>query len=137
MPADVSTQTEGALNLKRVQHLSLCVRDEAEARAFYTGVLGLPEADRPKMRMGGLWLQVGVMQIHLIVPLDDAELPRPRPLDTTPIAAHTAFEVAALEPLVSQLRAKGIKVILSEFVDGQAFFTDPSGNILELNAPGA
>ena len=135
MPVDTTPLPDGAVRLGRVQHVTLCVEDEAESRAFYTGVLGLSEAVRPPMRMAGLWLQVGATQIHLMVPPDAAELPRPRALDRTPIAPHLAFEVPALEPIVSTLRAQGIDVILSEFVEGQAFFTDPSGNLLELNAP--
>ena len=137
MPHDTPKPPGGAIHLGRVQHVTLCVRDEAESRAFYTKTLGLPEAERPPMRMAGLWLQVGATQIHLIVPPDDAELPRPRALDKTPIAPHLAFEVPTLEPMVSKLRAQGISVVLSEFVEGQAFFTDPSGNLLELNAPQA
>jgi glyoxylase I family protein len=135
MPVDMATSPGGAARLGRVQHVTLCIRDEAESRAFYTGVLGLPEAERPPLRMAGLWLQVGATQIHLMVPPDPAELPTPRALDRTPIAPHLAFEVPALEPMVSNLRAQGVGVILSEFVEGQAFFTDPSGNLLELNAP--
>jgi len=69
------------------------------------------------------------------VPPDLAELPKPRLMDRTPLAAHTAFEVPSLEPMVSDLRARGVNVILSEFVEGQAFLTDPSGNVIELNAP--
>src|SRR5580698_239661 len=136
MAADTPTNEAGT-TLGRVQHVSLCIRDEAESRTFYTKVLGLREAERPDFPMGGLWLDVGRVQIHLIVPPDPAELPTPRRLDRTPIARHLAFEVPALEPMVARLRALGVPVILSEFVDGQAFFTDPSGNILELNAPPA
>jgi len=77
------------------------------------------------------------LQIHLIVPPDASELPKPRRLERTPIAAHTAFEVPELGPIVSRLRAHKVDVILSEFAEGQAFLTDPSGNILELNAPAA
>lgn len=121
--------------LGRIQHVTLCIADEAQSRAFYTQVLGLREVERPPMPMAGLWLQVGETQIHLMAPPDPAELPRPRRLDHTPIAPHLAFEVPALEPIVSKLRAQGVDVIFSEFVEGQAFLTDPSGNLLELNAP--
>jgi len=137
MSVDLATIPGGSASLGRVQHVTLCVRDEAESRIFYTRVLGLPEAERPPLRVAGLWLQVGATQIHLMVPPDSAELPRPRALDRTPIAPHLAFEVPALEPMVAKLRAQGINVILSEFAEGQAFFADPSGNILELNAPQA
>lgn len=120
----------------RVQHLTLCVRDEQEAREFYTRALGLTEAhDRPDLPVSGLWLQIGEFQIHLIVPVDPAELPKPRTLDRTPLASHTAFEVDALEPLVERLRAQGTNVIFSEFAKEQAFLCDPSGNLIELNAP--
>jgi glyoxylase I family protein len=120
----------------RLQHVSLVIRDEAESRLFYTKVLGLKEAtDRPPLPMDGLWLQVGELQIHLLVPPDSSELPRTRLLDRTPLAPHTAFEVPALGPIVERLRAEGVEVIFSEYVDGQAFLLDPSGNVLELNAP--
>ncbi len=126
----------GAATPGRVQHVTLVIRDEAESRAFYTDVLGLTEAgDRPELPIGGLWLQVGDMQIHLLVPPDPDELPRARRLDRTPLAPHTAFEVSALGPIVERLRGLGVDVILSEYVDGQAFLLDPSGNVLELNAP--
>ena len=46
MTVDAATTREGAMSLGRVQHVTLCIRDEAESRAFYTGVLGLPEAER-------------------------------------------------------------------------------------------
>jgi glyoxylase I family protein len=132
MPTDTIA---GAVALKKVQHVSLCVRDEDEARQFYTQTLGLVEAYRPKLPVAGLWLQVGELQIHLIVPPDPTELPKPRTLDRTPLGPHLAFEVPALEPLVSNLRRGGLTVILSEYVDGQAFLLDPSGNVVELNAP--
>lgn len=130
-----SNPASGTAALKKVQHVSLCVRDEEEARQFYTRTLGLTEAYRPKLPVAGLWLQVGELQIHLIVPPDATELPRARILDRTPLAPHLAFEVPALEPLVSNLRGQGVDVILSEYVEGQAFLLDPSGNVVELNAP--
>ena len=133
MEADTATATTGDITLDTLQHVTLCVADEDQAREFYTQILGLPEADRPPMAVKGLWLQVGRSQIHLLVPPDPIELPRPRTLERTPLAPHLAFEVADFEPAVASLRAKGVTVILSEFAKGQAFLTDPFGNVLELN----
>ena len=135
MEMETAQAAAGGSGIGCVQHISLCIRNEAEARAFYTGTLGLEEAKRPNLPMDGLWLQVGPMQVHLLVPFDTSELPRPRTLKGAPVAAHTAFEVSSLEPIVSKLRALGVAVVSSPFIETQVFLTDPSGNILELNAP--
>ena len=40
---------------------------EEQARAFYCGVLGLPEIEKPESLKGrgGFWLQVGDRQVHV------------------------------------------------------------------------
>ena len=53
MTADTAT-SPGPPSLGRVQHVTLCVRDEAESRAFYTGVLGF----RPRLGQGAFRIVV-------------------------------------------------------------------------------
>jgi hypothetical protein len=40
---------------------------EAEARAFYSGVLGLPEVPKPPALAGrgGVWFENGLIRLHL------------------------------------------------------------------------
>lgn len=99
---------------------------EAAARAFYTGLLGLPEIPKPQplAARGGLWLQVGATQVHLGV---DANF---QPAQK----AHPAFWVTDLESLRGRLSAAGVPVIPDEEVPGvQRFYAaDPFGNRLEF-----
>jgi len=120
-----------------LSHVNLAIRDEQASRDFYVGLLGLEEVWRMPQPQPGLWLQAGQQQIHLLRPIDDAELPPQRVLDRVPMAPHIAFSVRNAEDVAAKLRAAGVPVIFSEFVEGQAFFTDPSGNILEITEDAA
>lgn len=120
-----------------LSHVNLAIRDEQESRDFYVGLLGLEEVWRMPQPQPGLWLQAGAQQIHLLKPVDEAELPRQRVFDSAPMAPHVAFSVTDAEAVAARLRAAGVKVVFSEFVEGQAFFTDPSGNILEITEDAA
>lgn len=121
--------TSGALG-----HVTLCISDVEASRAFYVGLVGLTEIARMPQPQPGIWLQAGDIQVHLLVPPDPAELPTPRTLTAAPMAAHIAFNVPSLKPALARAEAAGINVVLSDLVEGQAFMTDPSGNIIELNA---
>src|SRR5678815_4652111 len=55
------------LTVERLDHVSIIVTDVDRARAFYAGVLGLPEIPRPKsFDFPGAWFQVGPEVIHLL-----------------------------------------------------------------------
>ncbi|WP_257549459.1 VOC family protein [Sphingopyxis sp. DBS4] len=116
----------------RLSHVNLAIRDEQASRYFYVGLLGLEEVWRMPQPQPGLWLRIGTKQIHLLRPVDDAELPPQRILDRTPMAPHLAFSVDSVKQVAARLEAAGVPVVFSEFMEGQAFFTDPSGNILEI-----
>jgi catechol 2,3-dioxygenase-like lactoylglutathione lyase family enzyme len=52
---------------KSLRHVSLCVSDLAQAKAFYGDVLGLEELPRPDLGIPGAWLSVGGdLQLHLL-----------------------------------------------------------------------
>jgi len=112
-----------------VHHVSLNVTDAAEARRFYVDVLGLTErADRPALPFDGSWLQAGDQQIHLLEV--DAFEP--------PAGQHFALRIGDLEEARAHLEAHGVEVSEPRRVDGicvQAFFRDPTGNLIELNQP--
>ena len=117
-----------------LSHVTLCIRDAVDSRKFYVDFLGLKELPRMPQPQPGLWLQAGNKQIHLLVPIDPGELPPQRRLTETPMAPHIAFSVSNLDATVQRARAAGHTVIISEFAEGQAFITDPSGNIIEFNS---
>jgi catechol 2,3-dioxygenase-like lactoylglutathione lyase family enzyme len=102
---------------------------EAEARAFYGGLLGLPELKKPpnlEVR-GGVWFKLGTQQLHLGVEKDF------RPA----LKAHPAFLVNDLNGLRARLQQHGYVPYDDEPLAGyQRFYVaDPFGNRLELLEP--
>jgi catechol 2,3-dioxygenase-like lactoylglutathione lyase family enzyme len=110
-----------------IHHVSINVSDVAAALAFYTEVLGLEQrTDRPEFGIGGHWLNAGGQQVHLI----DMAMPDQR-------GQHFALQVADLDAVVAELRARGITVgePMSTGVGRQCNLHDPCGNLIELNEP--
>ena len=118
------------MKLGRVLHVQIMIPAgcEDEARAFYCGLLGLREVDKPEIlkRRGGLWLEHGDFQIHVGVETDFDRSKRRR--------EHVAFLVADLEAARVELVAAGVAITdgdqLREFRRFE--FRDPFGNRLEL-----
>jgi catechol 2,3-dioxygenase-like lactoylglutathione lyase family enzyme len=107
---------------------------EAAARAFYGGLLGLEEIDKPPLlaARGGVWFRVGEQQLHVGV---DAEFVPSR-------KAHPALRVAdrrALDALAARLEAAGFDAAWpdpDEIPNARRFYVhDPWGNRLELISP--
>lgn len=116
------------LRFRRVHHVSLNVTDLDAAMEFYTGVLGLGVLDRPAFGFPGAWLDAGEQQIHLIE-VADAVAPK---------GQHFALQVDDLSATSATLRARGVEVSPPSEIDGvcvQAFMSDPTGNLIELNQP--
>ena len=101
---------------------------EAEARAFYCGLLGLTEIPKPEplRARGGLWLQVGPQQLHLGVEAEFQDRSRAR--------EHVAYEVDDLAAWRRKLAAAGVTIKGGEDVPGlvRCELRDPFGNRLEL-----
>jgi catechol 2,3-dioxygenase-like lactoylglutathione lyase family enzyme len=99
--------------------------DEDKARAFYAGLLGLTEVEKPEpMRaQGGVWFAEG---IHV----SGEERFSP------PARAHPALRVDDLDRLARTLEAAGCRVEWDERWPGvRRFYTrDPFGNRVELLA---
>jgi catechol 2,3-dioxygenase-like lactoylglutathione lyase family enzyme len=102
---------------------------EDEARAFYSGALGLAEIAKPPnlARRGGVWFVLGDRQLHLGVEEDF------RPARK----AHPAFRVADLAALRRALAEAGFTVLDDEPLPGHERFylSDPFGNRLEFLEP--
>ena len=97
---------------------------EAEARAFYGGLLGLEELEKPdalKAR-GGVWFQVGDQQLHVGVQQDFQPAAK----------AHPAFQTDALDALAERLVTAGAPIHWDDAIPGRFYTEDPWGNRLEL-----
>ena len=117
----------------RGHHFSFTVTDLEQSKAFYGGVLGLEEIDRPNFPFPGAWYSSGETQVHLI-DVGDADTPgRDRP---TPIANHSAFQIADYDAAVATLKSHGLPVKEFGKEVGQMFTQDPDGNVIELIVPG-
>lgn len=140
-----------------LHHISLPVEDLARSRAFYTGVLNLPEIARPRpfdegpARFAGAWYQLGGGQLHLIVH-DPARNSLPtyrigKTLDTRDV--HLALRVPSFAELLRLLQAKGYAIgHADDFRDmrvnpnlpsegagfPQVYILDPDRHIIEINA---
>ncbi|MCB0033559.1 MAG: VOC family protein [Anaerolineales bacterium] len=112
-----------------VHHVQITVakNEEAAARAFYLGVLGLPEVEKPTSLKdrGGFWLQVGDRAVH--VGLEDG-------VDRWQTKGHIAYQVDDLAHWRSVMTAAGLTVLESIPIPGyERFeFRDPFGNRVEM-----
>ena len=109
-----------------IHHVNLMFEDIDVARKFYGETLGFDEIERPDFGFPGLWFQMGAQQLHLM------------PGEAPGTSQHFALEVDDIDAVIEELASRGFEVKASPTVDGagkQAFFTDPTGNIIELNQP--
>ena len=101
---------------------------EADARAFYGGLLGLEELPKPEplASRGGCWFRAGAQELH--VGVEDPFAPARK--------AHPGLVVDGLDDLAGRLRSAGVEVTWDETIPGTKRFhaADPFGNRLELRA---
>lgn len=122
-------------------HLAFPVRDLAEARAFWGGVMGCPEG-----RSSDHWIDFDFHGHQIVAHLspetaraainqvDDHDVPVPH--------FGIVLELADWEALADRLKAAGVRFVIEPYVRfrGQAgeqatmFFHDPSGNAIEMKA---
>ena len=116
------------MQILRIDHVQLAMPagEEDKARAFYFGLLGLPEIQKPAalVQRGGAWFQQGPVKIHLGIEADF------RPARK----AHPALLVQDLASLVRRLREAGVQVVSDDELPGynRVYVSDPFGNRLEL-----
>ena len=111
-----------------IEHVQLAMPagEEAAARAFYSGLLGLPERAKPAelAQRGGCWFEGPGVKVHLGVEADFRAAKK----------AHPALLVDDLAAMIANLTAAGVAVAEDEPADGRArcFVSDPFGNRIEL-----
>ncbi|MDE2435532.1 MAG: glyoxalase [Sphingomonadales bacterium] len=113
-----------------IDHVQLAMPIGAEdaARAFYAGLLGIPEVPKPMplAARGGCWFETGAVRLHLGAEADF------RPARK----AHPALVVADYAGLCARLEASGHAVRHDDELAGvvRGFVDDPFGNRIELIA---
>lgn len=116
----------------RIHHVQITVapHEVDEARAFYCGVLGLMEVEKPDTLKGrgGFWMAIGDQQVH--VGMEDRE-------NRSRTKGHIAYEVANLDVWRRHLSDKGIVIQASVPIPGYERFEfhDPFGNRVEMIQP--
>lgn len=115
--------------IKGLNHAQISIPKGAEeaGKAFYCGVLGLPEIEKPEALKprGGFWLQVGDRQVH--VGTEDG-------VDRHATKAHIAYEVDDVDAWRQILEQHGVKIVEAVAIPGHKRFEfrDPFGNRVEL-----
>jgi catechol 2,3-dioxygenase-like lactoylglutathione lyase family enzyme len=113
----------------RVHHIQITIPKGAEAggRAFYCGVLNLPEIEKPEVLKGrgGFWLQVGDCQVH--VGTEDG-------VNRNASKAHLAYQVNDIAYWREHLTISGIQIEEQIPIPGydRFEFRDPFGNRVEI-----
>jgi len=129
MRAEGDAPSPGVPSYVGLDHVQLTIPpgSEERARAFYCGVLGMPEVEKPEALKprGGLWLRVGAHEVHLGIEEPQAESRR-----------HPGIVVEALAPLRRRLALAGIDTEVDRPPERPGFnrihFRDPFGNRLEF-----
>jgi len=120
-----------AVRLERLEHVQLAMPAgaEAEAEAFYEGVLGIPQVPKPPQLAGrgGCWFERGDLKVHLGVEADF------RPATK----AHPAFIVSDVQGLAQAAVSAGYRVVDDEPLEDydRVYVYDPFGNRIELMEP--
>jgi catechol 2,3-dioxygenase-like lactoylglutathione lyase family enzyme len=112
-----------------IDHVQITVPADAvaEARAFYCGLLGLQEVEKPAALQGwgGFWLQVGDRQVH--VGTEEGVVRHAT-------KAHVAYAVTEAAAWRSRLAAAGVEILDGIPIPGydRFEFRDPFGNRVEM-----
>ena len=128
-------------------HLAFPVRDLAEARAFYGGLLGCPEG-----RSSDQWVDFDFYGHQIVAHLAPGEIghTEARKGTTSAVDGHDVpvrhfgaiLTLPQWEALAGNLKAAGTKFVIEPNIRFQGqpgeqatmFFLDPSGNALEFKA---
>lgn len=133
-----------------IHHVNLQAKDVRRAAAFYRDVLGMAQGtwrfpatrgylpgdpDRLALFCDGRESHTG---LHLIAP-DESFAERNGLIHNPSIGGHYALHVSDLEAVKSRLRSAGVPFSeTGEFaIPGlrHLYFTDPEGNLVEVNGP--
>jgi catechol 2,3-dioxygenase-like lactoylglutathione lyase family enzyme len=113
---------------KAIDHIQLAAPENSEetARAFFIGVLGFVETEKPEVlkQRGGVWFQNGKIQVHVGIEKNFSPAQK----------AHPAFEVENLEELKRHLTSHRVVFTEDDHFPGanRIYLNDPFGNRIEI-----
>ena len=113
----------------RLSHVNITMPPggEGNARAFYGGLLGLPEIPKPESirNRGGVWFDAGGLDLHLSVEECRAGADTYR---------HFGLECADIAGVRARLNAAGVTIDDGRPAPWQRLFVhDPFGNRIEIH----
>ncbi|MBO9130746.1 VOC family protein [Bacillus sp. 165] len=114
--------------VKRIHHIQICIPfgKEAEARSFYTDVLGFTEIEKPASlkENGGLWYEARNAELHIGV----------ENMQSYNSKCHPAFEIENILAARSYLEAHGVQTKEEKPIPGiiRFSFRDPFNNRIEF-----
>jgi catechol 2,3-dioxygenase-like lactoylglutathione lyase family enzyme len=116
----------------RLSHVNITMPagNEAAARAFYGGLLGLREIPKPESirGRGGVWFEAGGLDVHVSVEENRGEADARR---------HFGLECAEVESVRARLEKAGVKTEDGRPAPWRRFFVgDPFGNRIEIHEAG-
>ena len=119
------------MTILRLDHIQLAIPagGEEKGRAFYAGLLGLEEVEKPAnlAGRGGCWFVAGDARVHLGVAGEFVAASK----------AHPAFVVDDLSELRKRLETAGYPVVEDQPLEGydRFYVYDPFGNRIEMMQP--
>jgi catechol 2,3-dioxygenase-like lactoylglutathione lyase family enzyme len=131
------------MEIRRLDHAALLIKDVERSRRFYGQVLGMEEVPRPpSFTFPGAWFRQGSAEIHLIGEAEPGRVAQVQPGGYRPDelavghVPHVAFEVADLEEARQHLKAHDVAIVGGPRPRGdgvmQMYVCDPDGYIVEL-----
>jgi catechol 2,3-dioxygenase-like lactoylglutathione lyase family enzyme len=131
------------MEIRKLDHAALLVKDVERSRRFYGQVLGMVEVPRPSnFNFPGAWFRKGSAEIHLIGEAEPGRAAQVQPGGYRPeelsigYVAHMAFEVADLEEARQHLQAHDVAIVGGPRPRGdgvlQMYARDPDGYVVEL-----
>ena len=130
------------MEIRKLDHAALLVKDVERSRRFYGQVFGMEEVPRPhNFAFPGAWFHKGSAELHLIGEAEPGRAAQVQPgyrLDeqSRGKTAHIAFEVDDLDEGQRYLRACGVEVVGGPQLRGDGvlrmYICDPDNYIVEL-----
>lgn len=131
------------MSLNKLEHFLVRADSLDQTRAFYEGVLGLKDGERPDFPFPGHWLYLGgVPCVHLVEEGFDQgfatymgrEVGETRSHESTGAVDHIAFNASDLEGMRKRIAEKGLESH-EQSITGlhQIFIKDPNGITIEIN----
>ncbi len=134
----MSTANVSSLRVKKIDHITIVVKDLERSTRFFAEVLGMETIERPNFGFPGRWFQAGDTQIHMNVESEEAGQAGLPLLGAKHQSRgfHFAFEVEDCDVAAYRLTELGIAIATGprSLPDGacQLYVYDPDGHLVEI-----